>query len=91
MEIRYSYKARDDFKELPREIQKRIAKKMRFYASQENPLKFAERLTDIRESEFRFRKGRYPLFFTITVYFGLTSFQTGAPAVTGTILVRLQV
>lgn len=65
MEIRYSYKARDDFKELPREIQKRIAKKMRFYASQENPLKFAERLTDIRESEFRFRIGDWRLFFDV--------------------------
>jgi len=65
MEIHYSYKAQDDFNELSRDIQKRIAKKMRFYASQENPLSFAEHLTDSREGEFRFRIGDWRLPFDV--------------------------
>lgn len=63
MEIQYSYKAQDDLVTLSRDVQKRIAKKMRFYASQDNPLKFAERLTDSREGEFRFRIGDWRLPF----------------------------
>lgn len=65
MEIRYSYPARDDFKKLPRETQKRIAKKMRFYAEQEDPLKFAERLTNHEDGDFRFRVGRWRIFFDV--------------------------
>ena len=41
MEIHYTYKAGDQLKKLPSEIQRRIAKKMRFYANQSNPLRFA--------------------------------------------------
>ena len=65
MEIHYSYKARDDFEGISGDIQKRIAKKMRFYASQKDLLKFAERLTDLREGEFRFRVGDWRLFFDV--------------------------
>lgn len=38
---------------------------MRFYASQNNPLKFAEHLTDYREGEYRFRVGDYRLAFDV--------------------------
>ena len=38
---------------------------MCFYAKQENPLKFAKRLTDYREGEFRFRIGIYRLIFDV--------------------------
>ena len=65
MEIHYSYKAQDDFNQLSRDIQKRITKKMRFYGSQENPLRFAEYLTDPREGEFRFRIGDWRLSFDV--------------------------
>lgn len=36
MEIHYTYKARDELARLPKDIQKRIAKKMRFYSSQKS-------------------------------------------------------
>ncbi|MBI4159722.1 type II toxin-antitoxin system RelE/ParE family toxin [Candidatus Wolfebacteria bacterium] len=65
MEIHYAYKAADDLARLSQDIQERIAKKMRFYAALENPLKFAERLTDPREGEFRFRVGDWRLPFDI--------------------------
>lgn len=71
MEIFYTQKAAKQFKNLPRLIQKRIVEKMRFYASQNDPLKFAKHLSDNREGEFRFRVGDYRLIFDIkndTIY-----------------------
>lgn len=65
MEIHYTHKAREQLKKLPNEIQKRIAKKMRFYAAQSNPLRFAKRLTEPREGEFRFRIGDYRIVFDV--------------------------
>ena len=65
MEVRYTYKAAEDFKRLPRDTQKRIAQKMRFYVSQPRPLKFAKKLIDPREGEFRFRVGDYRIFFDV--------------------------
>jgi len=65
MEIHYTYKAGDQLKKLPSEIQRRIAKKMRFYANQSNPLRFAEKLTEPREGEFRFRIGDYRIIFDV--------------------------
>lgn len=38
---------------------------MRFYVSQNDPLKFAEHLTDYREGEYRFRVGDYRLAFDV--------------------------
>jgi len=71
MKIFYTQKAAKQLKDSPRLIQKRIVEKMRFYAVQDNPLKFAERLTDYREGEFRFRVGDYRVIFDVkanTIY-----------------------
>ncbi|MEK7173924.1 MAG: type II toxin-antitoxin system RelE/ParE family toxin [Patescibacteria group bacterium] len=65
MEIHYTRKAAEQLEKLPRDIQKRIAKKMRFYATQDDPLQFAERLTEPREGEFRFRVGDYRIIFDV--------------------------
>ena len=65
MEIRYTDSAQEDFKKLDRFTQKRIAKKMRFYAEQKNPIVFAKRLTDSNEGEFRFSIGDYRLSFDV--------------------------
>ena len=64
-EVFYTYKAAEQLKNLPRSVQKRIIEKMRFYAIQENPLKFAERLTDYREGKFRFRVRDYRVIFDV--------------------------
>lgn len=40
---------------------------MRFFATQENPLLFAERLTDFREGDFRFRVGDFRITFDVNV------------------------
>lgn len=65
MEIHYTYKAVGNLEKLPQEIKKRIVKKMRFYAAQNDPLQFAERLTEPREGEFRFRIGDYRVVFDV--------------------------
>ena len=65
MEIFYTHKAAKQLENLPLLIQKRIAKKMRFYASQKDPLKFAKRLTYYYNGEYRFRIGEFRLTFDI--------------------------
>jgi len=65
MDVYYSHKAESDLENLPRDAQERIAKKMRFYASQHNPTKFAKPLIDSREGEFRFRVGDWRIFFDV--------------------------
>lgn len=66
MKVYYTYRAAEQLENLPIEIQKRIANKMRFYESQASPLKFAERLTEPREGEYRFRVGNYRIIFDAT-------------------------
>ena len=65
MKVFYTYKAQDDLERLPPNTQRRIADKMRFYASHHDPLRFAKRLTNTEEGEFRFRIGDYRLFFDV--------------------------
>jgi len=57
MIIFYTHKAAKQLKDLPRVVQKRIVEKMRFYAKQDSPLKFAEHLTDYR---YRLSRRRVP-------------------------------
>lgn len=65
VEIIYSPKAVEDVSRLPQHVQKRIATKMRFYASQTNPLRFAKRLSYGELGSFRFRVGDYRVIFDI--------------------------
>jgi len=58
MKIDYSPQAEEFFKKCPPDIRKRILKKMRFFASTPDPLKFAEHLTDDREAPYRYRIGK---------------------------------
>ena len=66
MNFFYTHKAAKQLELLPPAIQKRIIEKMRFYADQSDPLKFAKKLIDSREGEFRFRIGDYRAIFTPT-------------------------
>ena len=65
MDVFYTQKSAKQLKIFSHSIQKRIVEKMRFYASQNDPLKFAEHLSDRREGEFRFRVGDYRLIFDV--------------------------
>lgn len=65
MKIYYTYRAARQLAALPRFVQKRIAEKMRFFGEQNDPLEFAEPLTDYREGEYRFRIGNYRVTFDV--------------------------
>jgi len=38
---------------------------MRFYAKAQNPIRFAERLTDFKDADYRFRIGEYRILFDV--------------------------
>lgn len=65
MEFYFTHRAARQFSKFSRLVQKRIAEKMRFYARQENPLEFAERLTDYRDGAYRFRVGDHRVAFDV--------------------------
>ncbi len=65
MKAVYTASAEKDFRSLPRAVQKRIAQKMRFYLSQENPLKFAKSIKDSRLGSYSFRVGDYRVVFDV--------------------------
>ena len=61
----FKEKAAKEVEKLSPQIRKRILKKLKFYSSQKNPLKFAERLRDRSFGEFRFRIGDYRILFDV--------------------------
>ena len=63
MRYRFTAIAQDHFDNLTPQNRKRISSKMRFYAKQPDPLKFAEPLTG--SNEYRFRIGDYRVIFEI--------------------------
>ena len=65
MKINYTKSAIADLISLPKEVQRRIAQKMRFYAEAQNSVRFAEHLTDFKDAEFRFRIGEYRILFDV--------------------------
>lgn len=58
-------KVSQEIKKLPSSIRKRILKKLKFYSSQENPLKYSEKIKDPRFGEYRFRIGEYRAIFDV--------------------------
>lgn len=58
----FTLQALRQIKKLPKNIQKRIIKKLDFFC-QRNPLNFADFLTDSRLGDFRFRIGDWRVVF----------------------------
>ncbi|MCF7820590.1 MAG: type II toxin-antitoxin system RelE/ParE family toxin [Candidatus Pacebacteria bacterium] len=58
-------KAKKDLSSLEKNIQKRIAKKLRFYISDNTPLKHAKKLRNSRLGEYRFKIGDYRAIFDV--------------------------
>jgi mRNA-degrading endonuclease RelE of RelBE toxin-antitoxin system len=61
MRVLFSTAAEDQLERLPRYLQKRILSKIDAYASQPDPLEFAEPLTG--SHFYRFRVGNYRIIF----------------------------
>jgi len=65
MRLIFTRLAFSQFRKLERNAQKKIVKKLRFYLSQKDPLKFAEPLKDFRFGNWRFRIGDYRVLFDV--------------------------
>jgi len=63
--LQLSKKAKGDFLILNRKTQERIAKKLRYYVQQENPLKFAKKLRNFSLGTYRFRIGDHRAIFDV--------------------------
>lgn len=63
--IFFTAHGKKDFEKLPKDLQKRIAKKLEYFSSQENPLIFSKPLADFPPSTHRFRVGDYRIAFYI--------------------------
>ena len=65
--MRYVFKGKSDqeFSKLSREVQMQIMKKMEFFMTSPDPLRFAERLNNFELGEYRFRIGDYRVSFDV--------------------------
>lgn len=63
MRISLSDEAIENLESLPKNIQKCVSKKIRFLASQSNPVLFAKKLTN--HSLYRFRVGNLRMIFIL--------------------------
>ncbi len=63
--LKINKEAKRDLKGLEKNIQKRIAQKVKFYTLGENPLKHAKKLSSPFEGLYRFRVGDYRIIFGI--------------------------
>jgi len=58
-------KAKDDFAVLEKKTQKRIADKLRFFISTNDPISYAKKLTNSRLGTYGFRIGDYRAIFDV--------------------------
>ncbi len=65
MTLAFSAAAFRQLSRLEKNIQKRIVEKLNSFCAQEEPLQFAEKLTDARFAEWRFRVGDYRALFDV--------------------------
>jgi len=59
MKVILTERAKRELSALPKEVAKRIAKKLAWYASQQHPLSFAKHLMNSKLGSYRFRIGNY--------------------------------
>lgn len=70
-DVKFTPNGEKDLNKLPRDIQRRIVKKLQFFSSQENPLAFSKPLVNLPPATHRFRVGNYRIAFFIdskTIY-----------------------
>ncbi len=59
-------RARKDLQSLDLIVQKHIAKKLKYFIEQPNPLQFAKKLVDSSGGDYRWRVGNYRVVFDVT-------------------------
>lgn len=65
MRIQFTKEAKRDVKHLDVHTFQRIKKKLKWYLSHDDPLVFADQLTDFRLGEYRYRVGDYRIIFDL--------------------------
>lgn len=65
-EIKFTEHALKDLEKISRDIQKRIIKKLTFFAAQEDPILFAKPLVNLPPLTHRFRVGDYRVAFYVS-------------------------
>ena len=65
MKFIFKESAARQIRKLEQPVRIRILKKLQFYASQENPLKFADSIKDSRFGNWKFRIGNYRVLLTL--------------------------
>ena len=65
MKLIFAKRVRKDVKNLDQKVQVHIKKKLLWFLKQENPLDFAEFLTDSEIGQYRFRIGDYRIIFDV--------------------------
>lgn len=69
--VKVTPKGAEDLEKLSKDIQRRVIKKLQFFATQENPLLFSKPLVNLPPATHRFRVGDYRVAFYIeksTIY-----------------------
>ncbi len=69
--IELTRKAGKELKELDRHMRKRLKQKLAWYISHDDPLVFADKLTDFKAGQYRYRIGSYRVVFELrgeTIY-----------------------
>ena len=63
--LEVSGKAKKDIQSLDLVIQKRIAVKLKFFLSNDDPLSFAKKLVNSKDGDYRWRIGHYRIIFDV--------------------------
>lgn len=69
--VKFTPKGAEDLEKLSKDIQRRVIKKLQFFATQKNPLLFSKPLINLPPATHRFRVGDYRVAFYIeksTIY-----------------------
>lgn len=62
-DIKFTPRGSKEFKKLPKDWQIRLTKKLKYFASQPEPIKLAKPLTNLLPATHRFRVGDYRIAF----------------------------
>jgi mRNA interferase RelE/StbE len=63
--LEISGRAAKDIKALDVVVQRRIASKLKFFITQEDPLSFAKKLVNAKDGDYRWRVGHYRAVFDV--------------------------
>ena len=66
LNVVFTPQGKKDLVKLPKDIQQRIIKKIKFFASVDNPLSFAKLLANLPPLTHRFRVGDYRIAFYLS-------------------------